>query len=192
MCSRVTCLLVLMCIFWFNSAHASSIPDPEYCEVIPCDATSSMLMAPFGGGEEPAVTVFIVVVREGPELPVPNAYVEILFGHPGELLICDSDRLVGITDAQGRVRFNIPGGGCSISPNAVRICANHADIRVYDQVTSPDYDGAPDGAVALTDFTTFSAALVSGTGGCTDYFNDGTTGLDDFSAFGACWGKSCQ
>jgi hypothetical protein len=169
----------------------SDIPNPDYCSVVPCDQMFGILTAPHTGNG-PEATRFVVTVMYDAETPIPNAFVEIIVEQPGDHHFCPGARLTGITDAQGQVTFNLAMGGCTLADHAVWIRANNVDIRIYQRLLSPDYDGQADGMVVLSDFTVFGAAFVAGTGGCTDYYHDGTTGIDDFTGFAACWARSCS
>lgn len=169
----------------------SVVPDPDYCSVVPCDEIAGILTTPHSGAG-PAAARFVVTVQPAQGVPLPNAFVEIIPADPTAHVLCPQARLTGLTDANGRVEFDLAMGGCTLRPNAVRIRANGVIIRSYPRLVSPDYDGEADGAVVLSDFTVFGTALVTGAGGCTDYYNDGTTGVDDFTGFAACWGRSCE
>ena len=171
----------------------AEVPDPDNCSVMPCDLFMGVLMCPYGvGSAPPQVTAFTVEIINGAGMPVPNAYVEIIALVPGNHQFCANAGLTGITDENGQVEMNVSGGGCTLGMDAVVISANGVFIRVYDRLISPDYSGEPDLEVSLPDFTFFGSAMIQGHAGCTDYFDDGTTGLDDFSAFGECWGRSCS
>lgn len=171
-------------------ATASDLPDPDYCSVVPCDAMMGILTTPHSG-TGPEATRFVVTVMLDPVTPVPNAYVEIVVGQLLNHYICPGAQGAGYTDEHGQVTFNLAMGGCTLGHDVVRILANGVAIRSYDRLLSPDFDGEADGAVTLSDFTVFGTAFVTGAPGCTDYYNDGTTGIDDFTGFAACWGRSC-
>lgn len=169
----------------------SIVPDPDLCTVVPCDDMEGILTAPFAGSPGPQVTEFTVTVLTWPGIPVPNAFVEVIMHYPTNHVVCSGAMLYGITDSQGQVTMNLAMGGCSLVHDAVRIRVNGVDIRVYDRLLSPDFDGEADGTVGLTDFCYFGSKFVAGAPGCTDYFNDQVTGLEDFAAFGECWAGSC-
>lgn len=166
------------------------VPDPEFCSVEPCDQMMGILTTPHTG-TGPVATRFVVTVREWLQYPMPNAFVEVIVEWPPNHHFCPGAQLTGITNAHGEVAFNLAMGGCSLAVHAVRIRANGVPIRVYPRLLSPDFDGQGDGVVALSDFTFFGNAYIAGAPGCTDYYNDGTTGIDDFSGFAACWGRNC-
>jgi len=169
----------------------ATVPDPDNCSVEPCDTISGVLISPFSGAA-PGAIQFTVNVRNSNNDPIPNAFVELIFGTPGNHFFCSSAVLTGTTNANGDVTFAVAAGGCTMGANAMTIRANNAPIRTYTNVKSPDFDGvAANGQVVLADFTVFGNAYVLGAPGCTDYFNDGATGLTDFTAFGACWAKVC-
>lgn len=169
----------------------ATVPDPELCSVEPCDTIDGIIISPYSGAA-PTVIEFTANVRNSNNDPIPNAFVELVFGTPGNHFFCTSAVLTGTTDANGDVSFAVAAGGCTMGANAVKIRANNVDIRTYENVKSPDFDGvAGNGQVVLADFTTFGNAYVTGAPGCTDYFNDGSTSLGDFSAFGLCWAQVC-
>jgi len=172
------------------AAGASDLPDPEYCTVEPCDQMMGILTTPHTG-TGPEATRFVVTVKSDPVTPVPNAYVEIIVGQPMSHLVCPGAQGAGYTNEHGQVTFNLAMGGCTLGQDVVRIYAIGVAIRIYGRLLSPDYDGQADGAVTLSDFTIFANAYLTGAAGCTDYYNDGTTGIDDLAGFGACWGLTC-
>ncbi len=187
-CRFLVPLTLVVAVF---PALASDIPDPEHCTVVPCDAMMGILTSPHSG-TGPEVTRFVVTVMVDPTTPVPNAYVEIVVGQPFGHYVCPGAQGAGITNEQGQVAFNLAMGGCRLGHDVVRILANGVVIRIYDRLLSPDFDGEADGAVTLADFAFFGHAHMTGAAGCTDYYNDGTTGIDDFTGFAACWGRSCE
>jgi hypothetical protein len=134
------------------------------------------------------------------ETPLPNAVVEVvIYGQVGgRTAICDGFYgLIGITDEEGWVHFNIPGGGCFKSEwpleNAVSIRVNGIQIRSYDTVVSPDYAGwdnvgEPDRwsfTIDPVDFGAFATAYHGGAGpaSCHDYDNNGTVDPSDLAVF---------
>ncbi|MBD3336563.1 MAG: hypothetical protein GF355_13705 [Candidatus Eisenbacteria bacterium] len=167
----------------------ATIPDAGLCSVDPLDEIGGMLVCP----DPPAAFAeFTVNVRNGDNEPIPDAFVELVFGVPGNHTFCASAVLTGTTDAMGNVTFNVTAGGCTEAADAVRIVANSVEIRSYDFVKSPDFDGASDGEVVLSDFIVFGGAYSTGAGGCHDYDANGSTELPDFIVFGQGWGHACQ
>lgn len=170
---------------------SATIPDDAFCSVTPCDALGGMLVCP-NLPSAPSFSEFTVNVRNSDNEAIPDAFVEIIFGVPGNHFFCTSATLTGTTDINGNVTFNIAAGGCTMATDAVRIIANTVQIRTYDTVKSPDYDGSSDGTVSGTDFVVFGQAFASGAGGCDDFTNDGVTDGSDFVIFGQGWGHVCD
>jgi hypothetical protein len=171
-------------------ANASAtVPDPDECSVSPCDDFIGMILYPdpiSGGAAE-----FVVNVRNDDSDPFPNAYVEIVFGTPGNHTLCSDAVLTGNTGPDGSVTFAISGGGCTLGADAVRIYANGIVIRIYEAVKSPDYAPGSNGNVELGDFIYFGSQMSAGAVGCADYYNSGETGLGSFIVFGEAWTHVC-
>ncbi len=183
--------VVLAVIVLSMGIAGATVPDPANCSVTPCDTFNGVIISPFSG-TAPSSIMFTANVRNNNNDPIPNAFVELIFGTPGNHFFCASAVLTGTTNANGDVSFAVAAGGCTMGANAITIRANNVPIRTYVNVKSPDYDGvAGNGAVVLADFTVFGNAYVTGAPGCTDYYNDGATGLGDFTAFGSCWARTC-
>ena len=179
----------------FGAANAT-IPDPDFCTVDPCDDLLGVLVCPDlyeGVPAPPDFSEFTVNVRNGDNENIPGAFVEIVFGVQGNHVFCPSAVLTGTTDEFGNVTFNIAAGGCTIATDAVRIIANSVEIRSYENVKSPDYDGTSNGQVVLADFIIFGQAF-SGINPepCTDYDSTGGTILADFIIFGQGWAHMCE
>lgn len=169
----------------------ATVPAPENCSVEPLDTINGVIIAPYDGAV-PSSIVFNCNIRNANNDPIPNAFVEVVFGTPGNHFLCAGAVLTGTTDANGDVSFAIAAGGCTVGANALTIRANNTPIRTTENVKSADFNGTSgDGQVALADFTVFGNAYVAGAPGCTDYYNDGATGLSDFTAFGNVWGLNC-
>jgi len=187
---RMGALAVFVGLVLSIGAANATIPDEDLCTVLPCDTFQGMLVCP----DSPApagFANFVVHVRNGDNEPIPDAFVEIVFGVPGNHCFCPLATLTGSTDEFGNASFNIAAGGCRVGANAVRVIANDVQIRSYANVKSPDYDGASDCVVGLTDFIVFANGLSGGLPGCTDYYNDGGTDLSDFITFGQGWAHTC-
>jgi hypothetical protein len=175
---------------------SATVPDPDLCSVLPCDTFGSPAGAAPGMVVYPEPIVggtaaFTVNVRNADNDPIPDAFVELIFGTPANHYMCPDLVLTGTTDLNGNVDFNLSMGGCTISPNAVKVRANGLDIRTYENVKSMDYAGGSDGKVDLGDFIGFGADFSAGAPGCYDFFNDGTTGLEEFIAVGEGWAHDC-
>lgn len=187
-------LMVLLFLLSLVGVADANVPDPDNCSVMPCDLFMGILTCPYSAtAAPPEVTHFVVTVLNMSGQPIVGAYVEILVYFPANHLSCPNAQPAGITDENGQVEFNLAMGGCTVDQTqTVGIVANGVPIRIYERLLSPDYSGEGDLMVGLLDFTYFGSAMVHSAAGCTDYFNDGATGLDDFSAFGECWGHSCS
>jgi hypothetical protein len=187
-------LAVIGLVLTVGIANAT-VPDPDLCSVLPCDtygvpAGSAPGIFMYPDPVPDGLAKFTVNVRNADDDPIPDAFVEILIGVPGNHHLCPDVVLTGTTDANGDVDFNISAGGCTIGANAVIIRANGVDIRDYDYLKSADFSPV-DGQTELADFIAFGTQYASSAPGCTDFFNDGTTELTDFVAFGEAWGRAC-
>jgi hypothetical protein len=127
--------------------------------------------------------------------PIDNAVVEILIGCQvsGEIVLCEDQTLVDYTNSEGKVWFNIGGGGCCKVPGACEIRANGVTLRIYDVVVSADHaysgnvgiPGGGDGDVDPIDLGAFITAYQGGSGpaSCHDYNNSGLTDPADLGTF---------
>ena len=161
----------------------TNIPDPSACTVTPCDQMVGVVVSPNVPNPIPATEVE-VVVRNQTGSPIADA--AVVFQNLDNDLVCPSAVLSGTTDAAGRVRFTLAGGGCkSDVPLAAVIKANGVTIRNYSNVKSPDFDGSgADLVVNLADLVQFSAEFLgNGPAVCHDYDNNGTTDLGDLIIF---------
>lgn len=192
---RSAVLVVMVGLISLGIANAT-IPDETLSTVLPCDTFLGMITCPdhVGGMLDPLPSCdFTVTAVNGQGNPIPDAFVEILFGTPGNHTFCPTGILTGTTDANGQLVMNIGAGGCTVSATAVRVRVNNTVIRTYENVKSADYDGSgPDGSVALGDFVYFANRYNVGAPGCTDFFNNGQTDLPDFVLFAASYARACQ
>ena len=183
-------LVVLLCLCGMvSTAKADGLPDPSNCSVEPCDTYSGLVSSPFAG-DPPAAIEFVVGVLNELGDPIPNAFVEVIFGQHARHFFCPDAVLSGRTDPNGRVTLALAVGGWTIAPDAVQIRADNVVIRSYSNSKSPDF--TTDGHVGLADLVYFGAGFQAGASGCTDLNNDGVTGLTDFSLYGACHGRGCR
>jgi hypothetical protein len=174
----------------FGIANAT-IPDDELSTVQPCDTFGGVVICPYAPGGAPSGTQFTVHAVNAQGQVIPDAFVELIFGTPGNHQFCTNVVLTGTTNANGDAVFNLSAGGCTVGANALRVKVNNTQIRAFSNAKSPDFDGvSPNGVVALGDFVYF-AGNYGGGGGCTDFFNDGMTNLPDFVLFAACYAKAC-
>jgi hypothetical protein len=159
------------------------------------DDTGRLLLCPDGLGDCPSAD-FSVTVRNAAGNPVENAVVEILVGCQvsGEIELCENQTLGGTTNADGKVWFNIGGGGCCWGSGVIEIRANGMTIRSFDKIMSPDYEfsgvyvGQPAGGdltVDPVDLSAFVGAYQGGLGptSCHDYDNSGETDPVDLGTF---------
>lgn len=171
--------LVALCA----SASMATIPDPANCSVTPADALGGIVVAPLDPFPLPA-TINTINVRNSANAPIANASVTIEFS--SDINLCAATVLAGTTNASGDVVLTLGGGGCEnqVALSGV-VKANGVTIRAYENVKSPDYDGAGgDLTVNLSDLVVFSAEFLgSSPAGCHDYDNNGDTNLGDLVVF---------
>jgi len=185
---NVVLAVVIGLVFLVGAANAT-IPDETLCTVDPCDSFGGVVTYPnpvAGGAAE-----FTCNIRNGDNNPIPNAYVQVEFMVPANHFFCPDVVLDGNTDAVGNITFNISAGGCTEGMDAVQIIANGYLIRTYQNAKSADWAPTANGSVELGDLIYFGGNFNPPMPGCSDYFNDNTTGLDDFIAFGEMWGHFC-
>ncbi len=183
-------ILVIGGLWFLVGIAGATLPDPWTCSVGPCDEFGGMITYPDpvpGGAAE-----FTCIIRNFDYDPIPDAYVEIHLMVPSDHLICPEADLHGTTDAVGSITVNITAGGCTTGLDAVEIIANGMYIRHYQNLKSPDFDGASSGGVDLGDYIVFGGDFSAGAPGCHDYFNDGACELGDFIVFGEAWGHICS
>ena len=184
---RISLLIVTIMVVCFSSAHAN-LPEPDMCFVEPCDAYMGVILYPqpdAGGAAE-----MTIHVRNTLGDPIPNVFVELIFGTPGNHFVCDDAVLTGVTDHNGEVVMSISAGGCTIGQDALLISGNGVIFRSYQNAKSPDYNPT-NGEVNLGDFIWFGNNLMTAAPGCTDYYNTGSTSLASFIVFGEAWTHSC-
>jgi hypothetical protein len=184
--------LFLACLAGLTGAAEIPIP----CVDCSLDATERGLLVPDNDGSDPnPAASFTVTVKNSDCIPIPNAVVEVVVGGlaAGTTRLCGGAEIIGLTDADGLVSFNIAGGGCYRGASAFVIRANGVEVRNYSAVMSPDYagwdfNGTP-GRSSLTvtpvDLAAFATGYQGGVGGpsCHDYDNDGVTGPSDLAVF---------
>jgi len=169
---------------------SATVPDPDNCSVTPCDDYAGVVTIPWEGSP---VTYFdfTVNVRNADNDPIPNALTELVLLTPGNHFVCPAAVMSGTTDGDGNITFNPAVGGCTMDTNAIIVVSNGVTIAAFNNLKSPDFDGGANGTVELGDFAYFSNAMLSHLSGCTDFFNDGDTGLDDFAGFTNGWANNC-
>lgn len=160
----------------------SDIPDPANCSVIPCDVIGGIVLAPDVPGAAPA-SIVEVTVRDNAGNPMVGVVVSCDILAPAGL--CPTAVRIGTTDAAGQATLRLYGGGCQAEMSAGVVRANGIAIRRYEDVKSPDFDGAgSDLQVNLADLLAFSAEFLGQSpAGCHDYDNSGGTTLSDLVIF---------
>ncbi|MEZ4648249.1 MAG: hypothetical protein R3E97_05570 [Candidatus Eisenbacteria bacterium] len=162
-------------------AAADTAPAPERCTVTPCDGLGGVVLVPDLPSVAPASDI-VVTLRNDANAPLPAWEVSCTFT-AGTL--CPSAVLTGVTDANGQVAFRFTGGGCGQGAVVARIDASNLtpiyNVRTFDVVKSPDFDGAgADGVVNVADLVVFSGEFLgTSPADCHDYDNSGATDLGD-------------
>jgi len=168
-----------------SSVVFATVPDPTKCSVAPGDALNGLVTAP----DSPApisATLYTITVRNAANNPIPNASVVIEFPAPTNIRNCTTANNTATTNAQGVANITLRGGGCKISAGAGLVKANGVVIRTYNNVKSPDWDGAAaSGAMTLADLLAFRAVPVFPF--CHDYNNDNTMNLSDTLIFSSAY-----
>jgi len=168
-----------------SSAAFAITPDPLFCTVDPADALDGLFLAPSSPAPV-AASVNTITVRNGSNNVIPNAAVVVTL--TASNTVCGSTVLTGTTDAAGQVTLTLGGGGCVDDvPLSGVVKANGITIRAYENVKSPDFDGAGgDLVINLGDLVSFAGEFLgpAGSGTCHDYNNDNTTGLPELVLFG--------
>ena len=191
---RLLSALVLLALA--GSVASAGVPDPFNSSVLPPDGYAFPRVAGFLN--EPAPHPFadlIITVRNFANVPIPSAYVEVVFSTLcEEICQCETFVMTGYTDPSGQVTINLAYGGCCYVEGgaAVAIYAEGAVIRAFEYAVAPDWNGAVGNCImGLDDFTHFGTYWVSGEGGCTDYDGNGDTSFIDFTMFGQAWTLGC-
>lgn len=192
---RSAVLVVMVGLISLGIANAT-IPDEDLCTVLPCDTFSGVITCPdhLGSALNPLPSCdFTVTAVNGQGNVIPDAFVELLFGTPGNHTFCPTAVLTGTTNGAGQLVMNVGAGGCTMGASAIRIRVNNVVIRTFLNVKSADYDGSgSNGSVGLGDFVYFAGRYNVGAPGCTDFFNNGVTDLPDFVLFAASYARACQ
>ena len=193
------CLSVLALLSFANSSLASpqsggtlilaagtlalTTPDPPNVTVTPCDDLDGMVFSPDQPHPIPASEIE-VIVRNSANQPIVGASVVVEVGAANP--VCPDAVLVAVTDDLGRAYLTLAGGGCRENqPLSGIIEANGVTIRAYENVKSPDSDGAGgDLQVNLADLVAFSNEFRgSAPAACHDYDNNGESNLGDLVIF---------
>ena len=162
---------------------AMTVPDPPNITVTPCDALLGVFLSPNQPDAHPASEVEIVV-RDSGNNPLPNVTVSFEMGSSN--VLCPDAVLGTTTDGMGVARLTLSGGGCAHqTPLSGVFKANGVTFRAYQDVKSPDFDGAGgDLQVNLADLIAFSGEFLgSAPPKCHDYDNNAATNLGDLVMF---------
>jgi hypothetical protein len=166
-----------------GSAALAEVPDPANCTVQPADALNGLVLAPLDPTPLPA-TVNTITVRNSANAPIASANVTVEVSANNSL--CASTVLAGTTNGSGVTVITLGGGGCAHNVTLSGLVkANGVTIRAYENVKSPDYDGASgDLQVNLADLVKFSNEFLgSDPAECHDYDNATGTDLGDLIIF---------
>ncbi|MEZ4648984.1 MAG: hypothetical protein R3E97_09420 [Candidatus Eisenbacteria bacterium] len=182
--NRLLALLCLLSIIVTPRALADGVPDPPNNRVSPCDELNGMVLAPNSPNPAPASEIQVLVVNNAND-PIPNASVVVELW-VGPIQLCPNGVFTATTDAQGIAYLTLAGGGCRAGVALAGVIkANGVAIRNYENVKSPDFDGAgSDLVVNLADLVQFSAEFLGDAPAvCHDYDNNGATNLGDLIIF---------
>ncbi len=166
-----------------TTTFALTEPNLPNSEVQPSDALNGLVVCPDIPSPIPA-SQLVMTVRNSDNVPVANAHVEVILGVNHTL--CPGADFTTTTDGNGVASLTLAATGCSDDVAlAGLIKVNGVTIRSYENVKSPDYDGASgDGSSNIADLIDFSNEFLgASTSDCHDYDNDGETGLDDLIIF---------
>ena len=196
---RLLSALVLLALA--GGVASAGVPDAFNSSVLPSDAyvyprVTGILDQRDGAPNPHPLADLYVTVRNFANVPIPNAYVEVVFSTlcDDPVCMCDGIILDGYTDPTGLVIINLGYGGCCYVEGgaAVAVYAEGVVVRAFEYAVSPDWDEVEGNCImGLADFTVFGNYWVSGEGGCTDYDGDGATALIDFTTFGQGWVQGC-
>lgn len=162
---------------------AFTVPDLPNSEVQPSDALNGLVVCPDSPSPIPA-SQLVMTVRNSDNVPVVNGQVEVILG--ANHTLCPGADFTTTTDENGVASLTLAASGCSHEVAlAGQIKVNGVTIRAYENVKSPDYDGASgDGSSNIADLIDFSNEFLGASiSDCHDYNNDGETGLDDLIIF---------
>ncbi len=177
----VSCVVILS--LWALPVSVRAELPSNNTSVQPADALNGLVLAPLDPVPAPA-SVNVITVRSSSNAPIPGATVEVIVSSANSL--CAATVMTGVTDALGEVTITLGGGGCS-NGTALSglIKANSVTVRSYDNVKSPDFDGAGgDLVVNLSDLVDFSNEFLgSAPSDCHDYDNNSSTDLSDLIIF---------
>ncbi|MBD3337138.1 MAG: hypothetical protein GF355_16625 [Candidatus Eisenbacteria bacterium] len=140
------------------------VPDPANCAVDPWDTSDQVFATP---GQQSDADLATITVHDSADLPMPGADVELDFsGCPDR---CEAEvGLSGVTNGNGQVTLNPAMGGCDDCTITIR--ANGYSIRVYNRMTSTDWNGTEcDGCVTPGEFAFFGGAFLATFDDCADY-----------------------
>ena len=172
----------------------ADVPDQSKCSVIPADNLNGMIACPRIPSALTA-SILTITVRNSDNNPIPNATVVVILTASNPA--CPNADLDATTDASGVATITVAASGCAHHvPGAGIVKANGVTIRSYDNVKSPDWDGAAgDGFTNLSDLVQFANEFNTiDPATCHDYTNDGACNLSDLIPFSEAFAgaKKCQ
>ncbi len=214
--TNVFCALLLLGLL--PVAAGAQVPDPLNCQVrlqfndvFTITEPVALVLVPDNGPAPQPRAELEVLLRDAAGMPVPDAYVFVVFSQAATQTLCwcaeqnqttwvmpDGRRVFEArTDALGFVEFQMSAGGCVEDlPAATLLASNFPDpqqavqIRVYRPVADFDNTGAGplpcDRFVDLRDLQEYAAAHVGGPGAysfCHDYNADAVINLTDLQLF---------
>lgn len=166
-----------------STVASADVPDPSFCSVIPADNLNGLVLGPNLPAPIPA-SINVVTVKNNANAPISGASVVVTLGASN--VLCGSTVLSGTTNGSGQTTITLAGGGCAHNVALSGIVkANGVTIRSYNNVKSPDFDGAGGNlTVQLADLIKFSNEFLDvDPNQCHDYDNDTNTGLSDLIVF---------
>ncbi len=192
--ARVGIALAAAVLAGLAPAAIAAVPAPANCTV-----ETALIGTWTGAAVSTAVTpcapnqpeLFLVVVRDAANLPIPGATVKVLLAgsgthfhtvqDPGVINVCPGNEMAMTADASGTVRMNLRIAGSNDAPSAL-VVADGVPLATLP-IRSPDYDG--DGRVGLSDFAIFASDFLSPAlpHPRSDFDNCPTTQLPDFAFF---------
>jgi len=190
-------LMALVALALLGLNASASVPDPDYCTVLPQDnwVYPKLVGVPQDGALRADGDITVHVAAYG-GVAIGNCEVLVVINSECEAVTseCDSWDNPGYTDGTtGNLTMNLRFGGCCEMDAAATIYADGTPIRTYAIINSPDWNGlnGGDGQVLLEDFGQFARSY-GGTNPCADYQQgDNNVLLEDFGFFARHYGDQC-
>lgn len=187
-------LAALFALALLGSMAMADVPDQSKCSVTPADALNGMIVCPRIPSALSA-SVLTITVKNASNNPINNAAVVVILTAANPT--CSNAVLTANTNASGVATITVAASGCANGvPASGIVKANGVTIRNYNNVKSPDFDGAAgDGFVNLSDLVKFANEFNNiDPAACHDYTNDGFCNLSDLIPFSEAFAgaKKCQ